>query len=211
VARFYESDVEEAALEWLAELGYGVHHGPELELLEPWNERVILEHRLREALARLNPDLPVEARDDALRRLINVEAATLVERNRLIHRMLVDGVNVEFRRSDGSIAGAQARVIDFDDPDPGAGNDWLAVNQVTVVEGQHARRPDIVVFVNGLPLAVIELKNAADEEATIWSAFAQLQTYQAELPSLFAPNVALVASDGVHARIGAKRLGNSAW
>jgi type I restriction enzyme R subunit len=111
---------------------------------------------------------------------------------------------VEYRRPDGSIAGAQARVLDFDVPQ---NNDWLAVNQFTVAEGQHARRPDVVVFVNGLPLAVIELKNAADENATIWTAFHQLQTYQAQIPSLFATNAALVVSDGVQARIGALHAG----
>ena len=206
MAPFAESEVEEAAVAWLASLGYRVRYGPELEDEQPWDEAVVLETQLREALDRLNPELPAEARGDAFRKLLNVEAATLVERNRLVQRMLVNGVNVEFRRPDGSIAGAQARVIDFDDPDPQY-NDWLAVNQVAVVENRHARRPDIVVFVNGLPLAVIELKNAADEEATIWTAFAQLQTYQAELPSLFAPNVALVASDGVQARVGALGAG----
>ena len=100
---------------------------------------------------------------------------------------------------DGSIAGAQVRVIDFDVPES---NDWLAVNQFTVSEGQHTRRPDVVLFVNGLPLAVIELKNAADENATVWTAFQQLQTYQAQIPALFAANAALVISDGVQARIG---------
>jgi type I restriction enzyme R subunit len=123
----------------------------------------------------------------------------LIERNRAIHRMIIDGVNVEYRREGGSIAGAQAKVIDFDRPE---NNDWLAVNQFTVSEGQHQRRPDIVLFVNGLPLAVIELKNPADEEATIWTAYRQLQTYQAQIPSIFATNVALIISDGVQARIG---------
>ena len=118
--------------------------------------------------------------------------------------MLVDGVTVEYRRKDGSIAGAQARVIDFDTPD---NNDWLAVNQFTVSEGQHTRRPDVVLFVNGLPLAVIELKNPADENATVWSAFQQLQTYQAQIPALFATNAVLVASDGVQARIGSLGAG----
>ena len=99
---------------------------------------------------------------------------------------------------------AQARVIDFDTP---GNNDWLAVNQFTVAEGQHTRRPDVVLFVNGLPLAVIELKNPADENATIWSAFQQLQTYQAQIPALFATNAALVVSDGVEARIGALGAG----
>ena len=122
----------------------------------------------------------------------------MAERNRTVHRMLVAGVTVEYRRKDDSIGGAQVRVIDFDTP---ANNDWLAVNQFTVAEGQHTRRLDVLLFVNGLPLAVIELKNAADDNATVWSAFQQLQTYQAQIPALFASNAALVISDGVQARI----------
>ena len=165
---------------------------------------VLLEQRLRQALVRLNPDLSPEALDDAYRKLTRVDAPSLVERNRAVHRMLVDGVTVEYRRKDGSIAGAQARVIDFDAP---ANNDWLAVNQFTVSEGQHTRRPDVVLFVNGLPLAVIELKNPGDENATVWSAFHQLQTYQAQVPALFARNAVLLASDGVQARIGALGAG----
>ena len=135
---FTESVVEEAALAWLGEVGYDVWHGAELEAVEGWGEDVVLRGRLRDALGRLNPELPAEALDDAFRKLLAVEAPTLVERNRAVHRLLVDGVNVEYRRSDGSIAGAQARVLDFDDPV--AGNDRLAVNQVAVVEGRHARR-----------------------------------------------------------------------
>ena len=119
--------------------------------------------------------------------------------------MLVDGVTVEYRRKDGSIAGAQARVIDFDDPD---NNDWLAVNQFTVAEGQHMRRPDVVLFVNGLPLAVIELKNRGRRECRpSGRRSSSLQTYQAQIPALFATNAALVASDGVQARIGALGAG----
>ena len=165
---------------------------------------VVLEARLRQALARLNPALPAEALEDALRKLTRLSAPSPLERNRTAHRMLVDGVTVEYRRADGSIAGDQARLIDFDDP---AKNDWLAVNQFTVAEGQHTRRPDVVLFVNGLPLAVIELKNPADENATVWSAWQQLQTYQAQIPALFATNAALVVSDGTHARIGALGAG----
>ena len=208
---FAESVVEEAALAWLGELGYAVLRGPEIAVGLPGAERsdpgyheVVLEWRLREALARLNPDLPPEAIEDAFRRLTRADARSLIERNHAAHRMLVDGVTVEYRRLDGSIAGDQARVIDFDAP---ANNDWLAVNQFTVVEGQHTRRPDVVLFVNGLPLAVIELKNPADENATIWSAFAQLETYQAQIPALFTYNAVLVASDGVQARIGALGAG----
>ena len=202
-----ESVVEEAALAWLGELGYAVRHGPAIAAGEPGAERtdpnyrdVVLAGRLRQALVRLNPDLPPEALEDAYRKLTRADAPSLVERNRAVHRMLVDGVTVEYRRPDGSIAGDQARVLAFDTPED---NDWLAVNQFTVAEGQHTRRPDVVLFVNGLPLAVIELKNPADETATIWSAFQQLQTYQAQIPTLFATtNAALVVSDGVQARIG---------
>ncbi|MGJ5077541.1 type I restriction endonuclease subunit R [Bradyrhizobium oligotrophicum] len=204
---FTESIVEDAALDWLGGLGYAVRHGPEIAAGQPEAERsdpnyrdVVLDGRLRAALARLNPDLPAEALDEAHRKLKRLEGSSLVERNRAAHRLLVDGVTVEFRRKDGSIGGAQARLIDFDEVSE---NDWLAVNQFTVAEGQHLRRPDIIIFVNGLPLAVIELKNAADEDADVWAAFHQLQTYQAQLPSLFATNVALVASDGAQARIGA--------
>lgn len=203
---FAESTVEEAALAWLAGVGYQVLHGPEIaygaagaERASPGYRDVILERRLRDALIRLNAELPAEALEDAYRRLTRSDAPTLIERNRQVHRMLVDGITVEYRRADGSIAGAQARLLDFDDP---AANTWLAVNQFTVVEGQHERRPDIVLFVNGLPLAVLELKNAAEEDATVWHAFGQLQTYQAQIPALFASNVALVASDGMQSRIG---------
>ena len=118
--------------------------------------------------------------------------------------MAVDGVTVEYRDQAGTIRGAQVRVIDFDDP---TNNDWLAVNQFTVVANECERRPDIVLFVNGLPLTVIELKNPADESATIWSAFQQLQTYKAEIPTLFAYNTALVVSDGLDARIGTLTAG----
>ena len=203
---FAESIVEDAALAWLEELGYQVLHGPDIAQGEPAAERsdpncrdVVLERRLRQALACLNPDLPSDALEDAYRKLTRVDAPSLVERNRAVHRMLVNGVTVEYRRKDQSIAGAQARAIDFDIPE---NNDWLVVNQFTVSEGQHIRRPDVVLFVNGLPLAVIELKNPADEDATMWSAYHQLQTYQAQIPSLFMTNAALIISDGVQARIG---------
>lgn len=208
---FTESIVEDAALAWLEALGYSVLHGPEIAWGTPAAERndpnyrdVVLEGRLRQALVLLNPDLPPEALEDAYRKLMRLDAPSLVERNRAMHHLLVNGVTVEYRRQDGSIAGAQAQVIDFDTPD---NNDWLAVNQFTVAEGQHVRRPDVLLFVNGLPLAVIELKNPADENATIWTAFHQLQTYQAQIPALFTTNAALVVSDGVQARIGALGAG----
>ena len=203
--------VEDAALAWLEGLGYKVRHGPDIALGEPDAERtdpdyrdVVLEGRLRHALATLNTGLPPGAIEDAFRKLRHINAPSLVEKNRAVHRMIVEGITVEYRREDGSIAGEQARVIDFDIPDS---NDWLAVNQFTMSEGQHTRRPDVVFFVNGLPLGVIELKNPADENATVWSAFQQLQTYQAQIPELFVANAALVASDGVQARIGSLGAG----
>jgi type I restriction enzyme R subunit len=207
-ASFTESVVEEAALAWLESLGYAVKHGPEIAPGELFAERgdygqVILATRLREALVRLNAALPAEAIDDAFRKIIRLEGATLDARNRTFHRLLVDGVTVEYR-ADGAIRGAQARLIDFDNPE---NNDWLAVNQFTVVENKHNRRPDVVIFVNGLPLGLLELKNAADEDATIWDAYQQLQTYQAEIQSLFAYNETLLISDGVQARVGSLGAG----
>ena len=205
---FTESVVEDAALAWLESLGYAVKHGPEIAPGELFAERgdygqVILATRLREALVRLNPTLPAEAIDDAFRKIIRLEGATLDARNRMFHRLLVDGVTVEYR-ADGAIRGAQAFLVDFKDPD---NNDWLAVNQFTVVETKHNRRPDVVIVVNGLPLGVVELKNAADEDATIWDAYQQLQTYQAEIQSLFAYNETLLISDGVQARVGSLGAG----
>nr|BAL57131.1 type I restriction enzyme, R subunit [uncultured prokaryote] len=204
-----ESTVESAALAWLDSLGWQVKQGAEIAPGELFAERanygqVVLEQRLRDALTRLNPDLAPEALQDAFRKLSRPEGATLEQRNRAFHRMLVDGVTVEYRRPDGSIAGAQVRVLDFDAPD---NNDWLAVNQFTVTENRNTRRPDIVLFVNGLPLAIIELKNPADEQATIWSAYQQLQTYKSELPTLFTFSELLVISDGVEARLGTLTAG----
>ena len=204
-----EADVEAAALEWLAALGWQTAHGSDIGPGGPGEERpdygaVVLERRLRDALARLNPDLPPEALDDAFRKLTRPEGSTLEARNRAFHRMLVQGVPVEYRTDGRAIRGAQAAVVDYGDP---AANDHLAVNQVTVSEHDHTRRPDIVLFVNGLPLGVIELKNPADEDADIWTAWQQLQTYKADLPSLFSINELLVVSDGTEARLGTLTAG----
>jgi type I restriction enzyme R subunit len=199
-----ESMLEEAAMAWFNELGYAVAYGPQTAPGEPAAERdafsdVVLERRLRAAVARLNPQVPEEALDDAVRKVLRMHTPSLIQSNRAFHRMLRDGVEVEYPRKDGSIAGDRVRLADFD---VHANNDWLAVNQFAVIEGQSHRRPDIVLFLNGLPLGLIELKNAADETATVWSAYEQVQTYKAELPALLSYNAALVASDGVNARIG---------
>ena len=217
-----ESIVEDAALEWFGELDYAVGHGPHIAPGEPAAEResfgeVVLVGRLRAAIRLLNPSIPEEARDEALRKVLRVGTPSLTQTNRAFHRMLRDGIPIECVRQDPSPrpspdgrGGSEAegegqrrweivRLIDFDDA---RANDWLVVNQFTVIEGQNNRRPDIVVFLNGLPLGLIELKNAADEDATVWSAYAQMQTYKAEIPSLLHHNALLVVSDGLQARIG---------
>src|SRR5581483_1485373 len=171
--------------------------GPDAERSD--HRQVVLARRLRDALGRLNPDVPGDALDEAASKLTRAEFAQLIQNNRRFHHLLIDGVEVEHRHEDGSIRSAPVRVLDFGDP---ANNDWLVVNQLTVLEGQHTRRPDVVVFVNGLPLAVFELKDASDPQATIWDAFNQLQTYKAQIPSLLAHNEVLVISDGVQARLG---------
>jgi len=202
--RFAESVVEEAALAWLEGLGYTVLHGPEIAPGELYAERadygqVVLEQRLRQALQRLNPQVPADALEEVFRKLTRPDLPSLAANNHIIHKYLVDGVPIEYQRPDGSIGGDLVRVLDYDSPE---NNEFLAVNQYTVVEDQHERRPDIVLFINGLPLAVIELKNAADEQADIWKAFRQLQTYKQQIPSLFVFNEAMMISDGVQARIG---------
>ena len=204
-----ESTVEAASLEWLAEIGWQTAYGPDIAPDMPDAERtdytqVVLERRVRSALAQLNPELTGEALEDAFRKLTLPEGATLEARNREFQRMLVNGVGVQYRAGDRAIRGAQAQVVDFDDA---RNNDWLAVNQFTVTEGQNNRRPDVVLFVNGLPLGIIELKNPADEDATVWNAWQQLQTYMAELPALFSMNGALFVSDGTQARIGSLTAG----
>jgi type I restriction enzyme R subunit len=199
-----ESHVEEAALAWLAELGFAVASGLEIGPDGARPERaaygdVVLVGRLQAAIARLNPVLPEEARAAVLAKLLQAETPSLIDENRRLHRYLIEGVPVEVRRPDGSIGGEQARLLDFDDPDA---NDWLAVNQVTVIENKANRRADVVVYVNGLPLGVVELKKPGEENATLDGAFNQLQTYKAQIPSLFRTNAVLVVSDGLEARIG---------
>ena len=206
---FSESDIEQAALAWLESMGYLILSGLEIAPGEAMAERddygqVCLSRRLRQALQRLNPVVPSDAIDEAFRKLTRPDSPSLVANNHALHKYLVEGVPVQCQRADGSIGGDLLRVFDYDDPE---NNDFLAVNQFTVVENQRERRPDVILFLNGLPVAVIELKNAADESATIWSAFNQLQTYKQQIPSLFAYNEAMVISDGVEARIGTLTAG----
>jgi type I restriction enzyme R subunit len=204
MAYLTESEIESVALGWLEELGYQILPGPMIAPGEALAERdnygqVVLERRLQQALRRLNPEAPPDALDEAFRKLTRLDLPSLVVNNHAIHRYLVEGVPVEYQRADGSIGGDLVRVLDYEKPQ---NNEFLAVNQFTVVENRQERRPDVALFINGLPVAVLELKNAASENATIWSAFNQLQTYKKQIPSLFSFNEALVISDGVQARIG---------
>jgi len=202
-AKISESVVEETALAWFEALGYAVESGPAISPGEPGAEReeynqVVLEGRLIRALADINPDIPSEAIDEALRKVTRTESPSLVEDNRRFHRILTDGVDVSYR-DNGRVVHDKAWLLDLKDTE---NNDWLAVNQFTVVENKVNRRPDIVVFVNGLPLAVIELKNPADEKATIHQAYNQFQTYRGDIPTLFGYNELLIISDGLEARMG---------
>ena len=201
--RFAESEVEEAALGWFQGLGYSVVSGPTIAPGEPAAERAsfsdpLLPQRLKTALSKLNLTIPAEALDDAFRKITRPQTASLIQNNRAFHRLLVDGVDVEYR-ADGRIVHDKARIVDFEIPE---NNDWAAINQFAAIEGRHNRRPDIILFLNGLPIVVIELKNAADENATIWTAFNQLETYKQQIPSLFVYNGALAISDGLEARLG---------
>jgi len=199
-----ESIIEEAAIEWLKSLGYQYQHGTELSRFNPVKEaedyaQAILYDVLRTMIASLNPKIPVDAQEDALRKAMHSTSPELLEDNRLFHKMLVEGIEVEYARPNGSIAGDIVKLIDFDTP---KNNSFLVVNQFTIIENRHNRRPDILLFINGLPLVVVELKNAGNENTTIGSAYNQLQTYKKEIPSLFRTNALLVISDGIEARVG---------
>ena len=204
MAYLSEAAVEQVVLDQLAALGYAVANDADIGPDGKAPEReayadVVLVKRLVAAIEKLNPAIPLEARGDALRKLLATEKPSLVEENRRLHKLMVEGVDVEFYGEDGTIRGDKVRLIDF--VDIGA-NDWLATGQFTVIESSINRRPDIVVFVNGLPLGVIELKAPGGENATLAGAHNQLQTYKAQISSLFRTNAVLVISDGLTARVG---------
>lgn len=198
-----EDGLEQLALTWFQDSGWEYRHGPDIAPDGETPERadyrqVVLTGRLREALQRLNPDVPDGVLDEVLHRVSALHEPSLVQSNRRFHEALVDGLPVEVERG-GAKRGDRVRLIDFEHPQA---NRWLVVNQFTVQGSKQPRRPDLVCFVNGLPIAVIELKNPAAEQADIWSAFNQLDAYKAEIADLFVFNEALVISDGLHARVG---------
>lgn len=198
-----EDQLEQEVLGWLAEVGYRVVCGYDVapDSDNPWREQfqqVLLRERLREAIARLNPSVPLVAREDALTQVVNLDTPALLSANRAFHRLLVNGVPVQYQR-DGETVGDFVRLVDFEQP---TANEWLAINQFSIKGPKHTRRPDIILFINGLPLVVLELKNPADVHADIWKAFDQLQTYKEQIPDLFQYNEIMIASDGSEARMG---------
>jgi len=203
-----EDQLEQETLGWLAEVGYTPLFGPDLAADGATPERsdyrqVVLVERLRSAIQRLNPHIPLAAREDALGQVLDLGIPALLSANRRFHQLLVGGVPVEVRR-DGETRGDFVRLIDWaESADTPAANEWLAVNQYTLKGPKHTRRPDVILFVNGLPLVLLELKNPADENADIWKAYDQLQTYKEQIPDIFQYNELLVISDGSEARLGA--------
>jgi len=199
-----EAEIESALLDQLRALGYSIEreedigpdgHRPERES----HNEVVLRRRFEDAVARLNPGVLPEARQDAIGRVTQSELPALLEENRRLHRLLTEGVDVEYYAEDGTLTAGKVALIDFEHPE---NNDWLAVRQFTVINGRNTRRPDVVVFVNGLPLVVIELKAPGSGNATLAGAFNQLQTYKQQIPQLFHTNALLVTSDGISARVG---------
>jgi len=198
-----EDQVELQCIEWFKDLGYQYVCGYDIAVDGETPERsdyrsVVLKDRLLSSLTRINPEIPKSTIDSALSQLINPNIPALISCNRQVHSWLTKGVKVTYQEGNETV-GKQLKVIDFDNP---ANNDWLVVNQFTIHGQKQNRRPDVLVFLNGLPLSVIELKNAADEHADIWVAYNQLQTYKNDIPDLFNYNTCLVISDGIYARLG---------
>ncbi len=199
-----EAELESALLEQLGTLGYQCASDEQIgpDGRQPERETysdVVLRPRLEAAVQRLNPSLPIAAQQEAVAQLLQVEMPALLEENRRIHTLLTEGVDVEFEAEDGCLTAGKLALLDFEQPER---NDWLAVQQFTVIAGQYKRRPDVVLFVNGLPLAVIELKAPGSADADVAAAFRQLQTYKQQVPQLFYANALLVVSDGMTARVG---------
>jgi type I restriction enzyme R subunit len=198
-----EDQLEQEAIMWLKDVGFTHHYGPNIAHDGASPERasysqVELPFRLRDAIRRLNPDIPAAAREDALQQVLDLGIPSLLSANRAFHKLLVNGVPVQYEK-DGEPRGARVRLVNWSDTSL---NEFWAVNQFTIKGPHHTRRPDIILFINGLPLVLIELKNPADEAADIWKAYEQIQTYKAQISDVFQYNEVLVISDGSQARMG---------
>ena len=195
-----EDQLEQEALGWLADVGYQHRYGPDLAADGAAPERsdyrrVLLVERLRQAVATLNPAVPQVAHDDAVKQVMDLGTPVLLAANRQFHRLLVTGVPMQYPL-DGETRGDFVKLVDWAEP---ARNEWLAVNQFSITGPHHTRRPDITLFVNGLPLVLIELKNPADQNADVWKAFHQIQTYKEQIADAFQYHEVLVISDGTDA------------
>lgn len=198
-----EDQLEQEALAWLQDVGYTHLYGPDIahDGIRPERadyRQVQLAFRLREAIHKHNPDIPVAAREDALKQVLDLGIPSLLSANRQFHKLLVGGVPVQYQK-DGETRGDFVRLIDWVHPER---NEWLAVNQFSIKGPRHTRRPDIILFVNGLPVVFIELKNPSDRNANIWKAYDQIQTYKEQIPDVFHYNEVLVISDGTEALLG---------
>ena len=197
-----ESEVEEASLDMLEELGYKIIYGPDISEGGINEERkyneVVLVQRLRNALQRINKDIPKEAIEEAIKKIKRTDSQNQIINNQSFHKFITEGVPVEYKTKDG-IKHNYVQLFDLKEI---KNNEFLAVNQFTIIEERNNRRPDILLFINGLPIVMIELKNPADENATTKSAFNQFQTYKQLIPSIFRYNEILVASDGLEAKAG---------
>lgn len=203
MAQFTETKLEQETLTWLTEIGYTPIYGPNIALDGNTPERnnyqdILLTNRLKKAIQKLNPDIPAAAREDALQQVCNLNTPILISANRRFHQFLVNGIPVEYQK-EGETRGDFVRLIDFENP---SNNEWLAINQFSIKGEKHTRRPDIILFINGLPLVFIELKNSADLNADIGKAFNQIQTYKEQIPDIFQYNEILIISDGTEARMG---------
>ena len=202
MSKMIESDIELMAVEQLEGLGYTYVYGPDIESkgnnpLRSYKQ-FILESKVLDALQRLNPQLSDEKCIEALKRITNIQSPDLLSNNQSFHRLLIEGINIEIAK-EGNTQGELAWLIDFNEP---MNNEFLVVNQVTIREDRWERRPDVILYVNGLPLVVIELKNAADENATVEGAYKQIQTYKSQIQSLFTYNAFNIISDGLEAKAG---------
>jgi type I site-specific restriction-modification system R (restriction) subunit len=198
-----EDQLEQEALGWLTDVGWQHRFGPDLAPDGGAPERtsyrdVLLIDRLRRAIRNLNPNIPQAAREDAIAQLLSLGLPHLLAANRQFHRLLVGGVPVQYQK-DGETLGDFVRMLDWAKP---GRNEWLAVNQFSIQGPKHTRRPDIILFVNGLPLVLLELKNPADLNADVWKAYDQIQTYKEQIADTFQYNEVLVISDGTDTLLG---------
>jgi type I restriction enzyme R subunit len=210
MTKLFEDDIEQLAIEELQALGYHYIYGPDIAPDGEFPEResykdILLNNRIKAAISKLNPSIPLDAQLDAFNQIHRINSPDMLTNNEQFHTLLTDGINVVYQKN-GEQRGDKVWLVDFNEP---ANNEFLVVNQFTIIEENTNKRPDIILFVNGIPLVVIELKNAVDENATVKSAYKQLETYKATIPSLFTYNSILVISDGLEAKSGSLSAGFS--